>query len=189
MSAVAPNRMLPPVHSYGAGPNPGPRELMQASQAAKAPRVEIPGARPLEIGGAFPGPAGLLRGTHVEPRREVEVPGVRLLSVGGSFPGPESLIEATRVRKLQSVQIPGARPLGVAGAYPGPADLIHGTDPVKPHAVEVPGVQMGYKPPDSYLSLKAYLDNLHISLAAAPPGRESAPPSARQAAIDAYTGR
>ena len=41
----------------------------------------------------------------------------------------------------------------------------------------------------SYDQLRGYLMSLHISLAPAPAGRETAPPSPKQAAIDAYTGR
>jgi hypothetical protein len=189
MISVSFNRMLPPVHSYGARPNPGPAELMRASQVKPLQKVTVPGARPLKIGGDFPGPSALLRGSQLDKLQKVQIPGAHLLDVGGAFPGPDALIRATRTENQQKVNVPGARPLNVAGPYPGPAALLEGTDPPVPTRIDVPGVQMGYKPPDSYLSLMSYLMNLHISLAPAPAGRETAPPSPKQAAIDAYTGR
>jgi hypothetical protein len=189
MSALVFNRMLPPQHSYGAGSYPGATALLEASHVNKPKMVEIPGAHPLDVGGTFPSPTSLLRATHVEPQQKIKIQGAHILDIGGAFPSPESLIAATKVRKLQAVEIQGAHVLDVGGAYPGPEALISATDQSKPHQIGVPGVIMGYREPDSYLALKAHLSSLHISLAAAPPGRESAPPSARQAAIDAYTGR
>gem|GEM_PF-4907991 len=43
MRVLAPNPLLPPVHSLGVAPNPGPVQLMEGTKVAKPPAPTIPG--------------------------------------------------------------------------------------------------------------------------------------------------
>ena len=43
MRVIAPNPLLPPVHSGGVAPNPGPVQLMEGTKVTKLPEPTIPG--------------------------------------------------------------------------------------------------------------------------------------------------
>ena len=89
-----------------------------------------------------------------------------------------SILSVTGVSHLSAPLFGGPKSTEASLVPSSPTVLLAGPE------VEVVHAQLS-----SYEQLRGYLMSLHLNLAPAPPGRETAPPSPKQAAIDAYTGR
>ena len=89
---------------------------------------------------------------------------------------------------MSIMSVSGVSPL--AAIYNRPRANVASLDPSPPTALlSGPEIEVVHPQPSSYDQMRGYLLSLHLNLNAAPPGRETAPPSPKQAAIDAYTGR